>query len=203
MKLRISPRRPEVVGFALGAALLGTAAAAYAATHAGSDATSPVPQPGQTTRPTAPGVSIELDQLGLHRLPLEAIAASVAVGQGLRIAPAGANAEGDSAFEPEARLGGGEVPRIQPDTPGLLRTNGAEFDFSPPAGWTISDQGATFKQTSAGDTIFVHGSSVLTEREGGRPVTIDYWRLKQGASLDVTAYQGSPAVWVLMDREIP
>ncbi len=197
MHTRWSQHKTELLGFVLGVAVIGGGAVAVALPSRTNDAAPNTPaepsSPGPTPSPqTGPRASDQLRALGLPSLTEASIQARATHGR-LRFVPAGTHAEWDSSFEPEAKVQFGELPvklsgadnlgSVPDPLPGLVA----------PAGYVLQDRGFTLKE-AAGKRSFVGGGAVLTSNTDARAVTVEYYKLRDAAVVEVGAAEGS-TVW--------
>lgn len=183
------PGRASTLGFLVTLGLIGGGAAALAISENDSrDAST-----GEATLTTAATVSSEIEATGLTRLDPQQISARSTSGR-VRIVPAGQPVGWDSAFEPEANLQAGEAP-ARSGRSGLAGVNGSEVRPTLPLGLAIEEAGSVQKRLG-NEEILVSGAMRLSKVGQSRPVTLEYWRLKDGAIVEVTALAGS-GVWDL------
>jgi hypothetical protein len=184
-----TPGRAGVIGFLGALALIGGGAAAVSFSGGHS---SQAPTAQQSTVTTAPTASSELDALGLPRIEPKRIVERETFGR-LRILSAGQPVEWDSSFEPQANLQAGETPVRNDGKSGLASADGSDFDPALPAGFTIEESGSLAKQVD-GQTTFVSGAMRLAKEGEPRAITLEYWKLRPDAVVEITALSGS-SVW--------
>lgn len=197
MHRRWSKHKTELLGFVLGAAVVGSVAVAVALPSRNNDAapnppaapSSPGPTPGPQTGPRS---SDQLRSLGLPILTEASIQARSTHGR-LRFVPAGTPAEWDSSFEPEAKVQAGEIPvRVS----GVANLSGVADPLPglvSPAGYRVAERGFTLKD-AAGRRSFVSGGAVLTSETDARAVTVEYYKLRDATVVEVNVAEGS-TVW--------
>lgn len=184
-----TPGRAGVIGFLGALALIGGGAAAVSFSGGHS---SQAPTAQQSTVTTAPTASSELDALGLPRIEPNRIVDRETIGR-LRIVAAGQPVEWDSSFEPQANLQAGESPVRNDGKSGLTSADGSNFEPVLPAGFTIEESGSLAKSV-AGGTTFVSGGMRLVKEGEPRAITLEYWKLRPDAVVEITAMGGS-SVW--------
>jgi len=156
------------------------------------------PEPAEyTERTTPPTAASELDVLGLTRLGPSVIVDTTTFGR-MRVVPAGGPLEWDSAFEPQANLQAGEVPTRDDSNSGLSTPSGSVFDPALPVGFRIESAGSLGKRVGVTAT-FVSGAIRLSKSGENRPVTLEYWKLRPDAVVEVTALNGS-SIWDMSAR---